>query len=96
MSQHPQYKLPEDPHAAYRYKSAMKHVELAKQAGKSSEEIHEMFKKIMNFDINDENYVPSEGHENYFKAITAAKAAMAEGKSSEEVHKIFQEIAGTM
>ena len=87
MSHHPQYKLPEDPHAAYLYKAAMKHVELAKQAGKSSEEIHEIFQKIMNFDINDENY---------FKAITAAKAAMAEGKSSEEVHKIFQEIAGKM
>ncbi len=45
MSQHPQYKLPEDPHAAYRYKSAMKHVELAKQAGKSSEEIHGLIVK---------------------------------------------------
>ena len=96
MSQHPQYKLPEDPHAAYRYKAAMKHVELAKQAGKSSEEIHEMFKKIMNFDINDENYVPSKGHENYFEAVKAAKTAIAEGKTSEEVHEIFKSIAKTM
>ena len=87
MSQHPQYKLPEDPHAAYRYKAAMKHVELAKQAGKSSEEIHEMFKKIMNFDINDENYVPSEGHENYFKAITAAKQRWQKEKAQRKFIK---------
>lgn len=37
---HPEYVLPNTPHAGYRYKMAMKHVEAAKAAGKSVEEIH--------------------------------------------------------
>ena len=44
---HPEYVLPNTPHAGYRYKMAMKHVEAAKAAGKSVEEIHEIFKKVM-------------------------------------------------
>ena len=48
---HPKYELPKTPHAEYRYKMAMKHVEAAKAAGKSSEEIHEIFHKVMNYDI---------------------------------------------
>ena len=41
---HPEYVLPNTPHAGYRYKMAMKHVEAAKAAGKSVEEIHEIFR----------------------------------------------------
>ena len=43
--EHPKYELPNTPHAKHRYESAMKHVEAAKAAGKSSEEIHAIFKK---------------------------------------------------
>lgn len=46
---HPEYVLPNTPHAGYRYKMAMKHVETAKAAGKSAEEIHEVFNIIGNF-----------------------------------------------
>ena len=46
---HPEYVLPNTPHAGYRYKMAMKHVETAKAAGKSAEEIHEVFNIISNF-----------------------------------------------
>ena len=45
--EHPKYELPNTPHAKHRYESAMKHVEAAKAAGKSSEEIHAIFKKVM-------------------------------------------------
>lgn len=46
---HPEYVLPNTPHAGYRYKMAMKHVETAKAAGKSAEEIHEVCNIISNF-----------------------------------------------
>lgn len=49
---HPEYVLPNTPHAGYRYKMAMKHVEAAKAAGKSVEEIHEIFNSVMNYDID--------------------------------------------
>ena len=56
--EHPKYELPNTPHAKHRYESAMKHVEAAKAAGKSSEEIYAIFKKVMEFDIKDvENYL---------------------------------------
>lgn len=86
---HPKYELPNTPHAEYRYKMAMKHVEAAKAAGKSSEEIHAMFKQIMNYDINNLPY--DAAHAGYKKAVEAAKAALAEGKSSEEAHQIFRD-----
>ena len=44
---HPKYELPDNPHAKHRYASAMKHVEAAKAAGKTSEEIHEIFHKTV-------------------------------------------------
>jgi len=87
---HPKYELPKTPHAEYRYKMAMKHVEAAKAAGKSSEEIHEMFKKIMNYDIN--NSTNDEAHKNYHMAVEHAKKALENGKTSEEAHKIFQQV----
>ena len=42
---HPKFEIPTDPHGKHRYESAMKHVEAAKKAGKSSDEIHAIFKK---------------------------------------------------
>ena len=87
---HPKYELPKTPHSEYRYKMAMKHVEAAKAAGKSSEEIHEMFKKIMNYDIN--NLPNDESNKKYRMAVEHAKKALENGKTSEEAHKIFQQV----
>lgn len=88
---HPKYELPKTPHAEYRYKMAMKHVEAAKAAGKSSEEIHEMFNKIMNYDI-DNLTTNDEAHKKYHAAVAHAKKALENGKTSEEAHKIFQQV----
>lgn len=90
---HPEYKIPDNPHAKHRYESAMKHVDHAKKAGKYSEEIHAIFHKIMEFDPMDIDSIPTdEAHKNYRLAVIHAKKAMENGKSSEEVHQIFQNI----
>jgi len=90
---HPKYELPSDPHAKYRYEAAVKHAKLAHEAGKSSEEVHAMFHKIMNRDINDLDSLPTdEAHKLYRSAVIHAKKAMEAGKSSEEVHEIFQKV----
>lgn len=91
---HPEYKLPDDPHAKVRYASAMRHVEAAKKAGKSVEEIHALFKKIMAFDpIRDFDSIPNdEAHKKYRSAVLHAKKAMEAGKSSAEVHEIFNKV----
>ncbi len=90
---HPKFEIPNEPHAKHRYASAMKHVEAAKAAGKSSEEIHAMFKKIMAFNPMDIESIPTDdAHKKYRSAAIHAKKAMENGKSSEEVHKIFQDV----
>lgn len=87
---HPKYELPKTPHAEYRYKMAMKHVEAAKAAGKSSEEIHAIFKKCMEYDIND---LPKDAaHAKYASAVRHAQAALKNGKTSEEAHDIFKQV----
>ena len=71
--EHPKYELPNTPHAKHRYESAMKHVEAAKAAGKSSEEIHAIFKKVMEFDIKDVEKLPADGpHAKYRSAVRSA------------------------
>ncbi len=87
---HPRYKLPKTPHAEYRYKMAMKHVEAAKMAGKSSKEIHEIFNKVMNYDLD--NLPTDEAHKKYASAVKHAKLALAAGKSSEEAHEVFRKV----
>jgi len=87
---HPKHELPKTPHAEYRHKMAMKHIEAAKAEGKSSEEIHALYSKIMNYDIN--NPVNDEAHKKYNMAVTHAKKAIENGKSSEEAHKIFNQV----
>lgn len=42
------FEVPTDEAGKARYESAMRHVEKAKAEGKSSEEIHELFHKVMN------------------------------------------------
>ena len=88
----PKHELPNDPHAKHRYESAKKHSDLAKQAGKSSEEIHEVFKKVMDFDYDIDKIPQDEAHKNYRMALIHAKKAKEAGKSSEEIHKIFNDI----
>lgn len=46
-SKHPKFEVPTDPAGKARYESALRHVEKAKADGKSTEEIHELFKKVM-------------------------------------------------
>ena len=42
---HPQYPIPQDEEGRKRYESAKRHAALAKEQGKSLDEIHEIFKK---------------------------------------------------
>ncbi|BBB92174.1 MAG TPA: hypothetical protein PKA28_05125 [Methylomusa anaerophila] len=91
--EHPEFQLPDDPHAKHRYESAMKHVQFAKEAGKSSEKIHEIFRKVMNFDTKDIEKIPQdEAHKKYRSAVIHAQKAIENGKSSEEAHEIFANI----
>lgn len=87
---HPKYELPKTPHAEYRYKMAMKHVEAAKAAGKGTEEIHQIFHKVMNYDLH--NLPKDEAHKKYSSAVEHAQKALADGKSSEEAHEIFRKV----
>lgn len=90
---HPVVELPDDPHAKQRYESALKHVQFAKAAGKSSAEIHEIFRKVMNFDPNNLAEVPrDEAHKQYHAAMLHARMALENGKSAEEAHRIFKTI----
>ena len=45
---HPVVEIPTDPEGKRRYESAMRHVAALKERGASSEEIHSVYKKIMN------------------------------------------------
>ena len=68
--EHPAFKVPDDPHGKARYMSAKKHAEAAKDAGKSSEEIHAIFKKVMEFDPMDIESIPKdEAHAKYRSAM---------------------------
>lgn len=90
---HSEFKVPTDPHGKKRYESAMKHVEAAKQAGKSSEEIHAIFKKVMEFDPKNLDAIPKDAaHAKYRTAMVHMQKALENGKSSEEAHGIFRKI----
>ncbi|MDO4177941.1 MAG: hypothetical protein Q4D21_02020 [Phascolarctobacterium sp.] len=90
---HPEVQIPTEPHAKARYESAMKHVEAAKKAGKSSDEIHALYKKIMAFDPMDIDSIPTdEAHAKYRTAMIHVKKAKEAGKSSEEIHAMYKRI----
>ena len=90
---HPKFEIPTDPHGKHRYESAMKHVEAAKKAGKTSEEIHAIFKKVMAFDPKDIDSIPKdEAHAKYRSAMLHMQKALANGKSNEEAHALFRKI----
>lgn len=44
---HPQYPIPQDEEGRKRYESAKRHAALAKEQGKFLDEIHAIFKKVM-------------------------------------------------
>lgn len=91
--EHPKYEIPTDPHGKHRYESAMRHVAAAKAAGKSSEEIHAIFKKVMEFDTKDVEKLPKDGpHGKYRSAVIHAQKALANGKSKAEAHAIYKKI----
>lgn len=93
MAKHPEFKIPEDPHGKKRYESAMRHVQAAKKAGKSSEEIHAIFKKVMEFDPKNIDAIPNDAaHAKYRSAMRHMQLALEHGKSSEEAHEIFRKI----
>lgn len=90
---HANFTVPTDSHGKRRYESAMKHVEAAKKAGKSSEELHALFKKIMEFNPMDIDSIPKdEAHAKYRSAMVHMKAALDNGKSSAEAHAIARKI----
>lgn len=90
---HANFEIPTDPHGKRRYESAMKHVEAAKNAGKSSEEIHAIFKKVMEHDPMDIDSIPKdEAHAKYRTAMIHMKAALENGKTSEEAYAMFKRI----
>ena len=73
--------------------SAKKHAEAAKDAGKSSEEIHASFKKVMEFDPMDIESIPKdETHAKYRSAMIHVKAAKEKGMSANEIHAMYDRI----
>ena len=91
--EHPKFEVPADPHGKVRYASAKKHAEAAKKAGKSSEEIHAIFKKVMEFDPMDIDKIPTdEAHAKYRSAMIHVKAAKERGASADEIHAMYKRI----
>ena len=91
--EHPKFEVPTDPHGKVRYASAKKHAEAAKKAGKSSEEIHAIFKKVMEFDPMDIDKIPTdEAHAKYRSAMIHVKAAKERGASTDEIHAMYKRI----
>lgn len=90
---HPNFEVPTDPHGKARYESALKHVAAAKKAGKSVEEMHAIFKKVMAFDPMNIEAIPNdETHAKYRTAMIHVKKAKEAGKSSEEIHAMYKRI----
>ena len=91
--EHPKFEVPTDPHGKVCYASAKKHAEAAKKAGKSSEEIHAIFKKVMEFDPMDIDKIPTdEAHAKYRSAMIHVKAAKERGASADEIHAMYKRI----
>lgn len=91
--EHPKFEVPTDPHGKLRYERAKKHAEAAKKAGKSSAEIHAIFKQVMNFNPMDIDKIPTdEAHAKYRSAMIHVKAAKERGASSDEIHAMYERI----
>ena len=91
--EHPKFEVPTDPHGKMRYESAKKHAEAAKKAGKSSAEIHAVFKRVMEFDPMDIDKIPKdEAHAKYRSAMIHVKAAKEKGASADAIHAMYKRI----
>lgn len=91
--QHPKYEVPDNPHAQHLYESALKHVKAAKEKGKSTEEVHAIFHKIINRTLDDVDSIPKdEAHSKYRSAVLHMKKAKENGKDSKQAHEIFKNI----
>ena len=91
---HPKFEIPADPHGKARYESARLHAEVAEKEGKSSEEIHAVFKKVMDFNpATDIDKIPNdEAHKKYRSALIHAIKAREAGKSDAEIHEVFEQV----
>ncbi len=91
---HPKFEIPADPHGKARYESAKRHAEAAKKAGKSSDEIHDIFKKVMSFNpATDLDKIPNdEAHAKYRSALIHAQKAKEAGKSDAQIHEVFEKV----
>ena len=104
---HPQYPIPQDEEGRKRYESAKRHAALAKEQGKSLDEIHEIFKKVMNgtgkCSVRKEEAVSKchghypipedeEGKKRYESALRHVAIAKENGKSVDELHAIFKKV----
>lgn len=90
---HPKVEIPADPHGRRRYELALKHVEAAKKRGASSEELHAIYKKVMEFDFKDLDSLPQdEAHAKYRSAALHMQRSLEAGKSVEEAHEVFRRI----
>ena len=83
---HPKFEIPTDPHGKARYESAKRHAEAAKKAGKSSEEIHAVFKKVMSFNpATDLDKIPKdEAHAKYRSALIHAQWAKMPARATKK------------
>ena len=91
--EHPKYQMPDTPHAQYLYNSALKHAKAAKEKGKSTEEVHAIFHKIVSRNLDDVSTIPTdEDHSKYRSAVVHMKKAMEKGKTSQEAHQVFKNI----
>lgn len=89
--EHPKYQIPDTPHAKIRYERALKHARAAKAEGKSTEEIHAIFKRVIEFDTKDVEKLSKEGkHGQYRSAVLHARMALEQGKTSAEAHAVFK------
>lgn len=91
---HPKMEIPDNAHARRRYESAKRHAAAAKAAGKSNEEIHAVFRRVMDFDpFADVDKIPKdEKHAKYRSAVIHAKILKERGESTEKIHDVYKRI----
>lgn len=102
---HPQYPIPQDEEGRKRYESAKRHAAHAKEQGKSTDEIHEIFRKVMEgtgkcsgraeiSKCHGHYPIPEdeEGKKRYESALRHVAIAKENGKSVDELHAIFRRV----
>lgn len=90
---HAKQNIPATPEEAATYEFAKKYIDFAKEAGYDNEEVHELFKYIMTFNVEDLKKLDPANVENRFKsAVQHAKQAKADNKSTEEIQTLFRKV----